>query len=877
MRVTEAVALLAWFVTVSAFSGRHSAHEGLLQIPPSFSYDGVNMYPALHPEHNASDIGHLIPHGTKDLYFSQEGHRPALHGAKHGQLQANFSRPTIVLEHSNHVKEVNCDDGYIEVCFKSPESLETVEKSWKEYSDSESFNVITYHIGCGHRTGEYRSIFVASHPIFHDDCVTVNAELSDEKDEIRDGKLNWGTYQSPHAKRTPVKGHVKVDQAHPAMEMPLFSDLSNNLSRPHKADLTKEAKAVKLFFGTDSINTDVPDQYETGLDFISDEDNGLSKRGLFSWIVEGIQSLIKVVDQVVRTSVELVKVTVVVVIKLAAVTVNLLMVPFGVPFNQSYDADIAFDHRVGGGKIGTDIGSTLGGTDKGLVLSKTGAAVAVECESCGAKANFSFEGELAFSIDKGISKAKVSFINHEPFVFDAIYGVTVDAKAIQESAKKGAKGLKTTIEKEIGSLPFAAIKIPKIITIGPQVVINSAASIYVDAHGEFRAGARFSVSEGEVVLDAATPANNKASGFKPSLEPIFELKKGNIVATADLSIPVGVEVALDVLGGTWKKSIGVYTAPSLFFTAGLSSGEGHKCDNGVEFRVGAKNRVYSSALGIWEYEFKDLGTTFYETGLGCISTKGWDPTQVEPGALFNQVADTFGGEQKLATNKTISLDKPGPIIHEDQEIAKDAESGNKLIKLPKTNGFHLIQDASQNSTLVSGKDGRIYLVENKPGYDISAPWGSMEVDKKIFNYDVFGRLIWFDAAMLDKHSKMVEMGVSPAQNMSRNVRAASFTVLQNDGIEIYGISLKRSIHDERDEFWLPTVCKFPNQGLRLFATYYLVDRKGIALDRQFQNFAPTSWQRDYREEREKYGVAAATDCITVRLTSNRNSTVEAAS
>lgn len=306
-----------------------------------------------------------------------------------------------------------------------------------------------------------------------------------------------------------------------------------------------------------------------------------------------------------------------VIVAIAAVTLKLLVVPFGHPFEQGYHADIDFDHRTGGKKLATDLGGALGGTDKGFVLSKAGAAVQMECESCGAKANFSFGGELAFSITKGIYKAQVSFINHEDFVFDAIYGITVDAKAFKDPASKG--GLKTTIEKELFALPFFAIKIPKIITIGPQVVVNAAASVYVDAHGEFRAGARFSIERGEVILDAMDRERNKASGFTPRLEPIFELKKGSVVATADLALPVGVEVALDILGGTWKKSVGVYTAPSIYFTAGVSSGEGHACDNGVELRVGAKNRIYTSALGIWEYEFKKLGITFYETGLGCLS------------------------------------------------------------------------------------------------------------------------------------------------------------------------------------------------------------------------------------------------------------------
>ncbi|KJK66709.1 hypothetical protein P875_00127970 [Aspergillus parasiticus SU-1] len=899
MRAIRSLAFLAYLSTVSAFSGRHAAHHGLLQIPPSFAHDDIHMYPALHPEHDPNNLRHLIPEDSKELYYSQEGHRPALHGAKHGRLHATFSRPTVVLDHSSHIEDVNCGNGNIEICF-APEAFATVETEWKKY-ENESFNLITYHVGCGHLTGEYRSFFIASQPTFEGNCVTVLAELTDEQEEIQEAKLNWGTYQRPDiAKRQRVLGHVKVAKADPQMQMRnlMASDRLNgtgNITSGGMSDLTKDAAAVKNFFGTDSINTDIPDEYEIGLDYLSDSEyDQFVKRGLFSWIVEGINAIIKAVVNLIEKTRQAIETAVKIIVAIAEVSLKLLMVPFGVPFEQGYHADINFDHRTGGGKLATDLGSALGGTETGFALSKPGAAVQMECESCGAKANFSFGGELAFSISKGIYRAEVSFINHEDFVFDAIYGITVDAKAFKAGSAKG--GFKTTIEKELFALPFYAIKIPKIITIGPQAVINTAASVYVDAHGEFRAGARFSIESGEVILDAMEPQRNKASGFTPHIEPIFELKKGNVVATADLALPVGVEVALDILGGTWKKSVGVYTAPSIYFTAGVSSGEGHACNNGVELRAGAKNRIYSSALGIWEYEFKELGITFYETARKRVNNlyraKGWNATQVEPtSTLFNNVAATFGGQENLASNTTFNLTKPGPIIYEDEHFQSKSskDDKDKLRKLPKTNGFRLIQDAGQTSTLVSGKDGRIYMVNNSAEYDISAPWGGLEVDKNIFSYDVFGRLIWFDAEHLSEPIlgwyRMVELGVSAAEHMPRRAKAATFSVMKSDGIETYGVSFNHpeSVSESEKEFWFPTVCK-GKDGLRLFATPYLVDKDGIAHSRKDPDKKINILQLAYHADRKHYKVDGARDtksnkfgdtkaCITVRLTSDRKSTV----
>lgn len=75
MRFVKLAAFLAMLAdNVSAF-GRHEAQNGLLQMPPSFAHDGINLYPANHPDHNRDDMDHLVPELSKQLYYSQEGHR----------------------------------------------------------------------------------------------------------------------------------------------------------------------------------------------------------------------------------------------------------------------------------------------------------------------------------------------------------------------------------------------------------------------------------------------------------------------------------------------------------------------------------------------------------------------------------------------------------------------------------------------------------------------------------------------------------------------------------------------------------------------------------------------------------------------------------
>jgi hypothetical protein len=73
---------MIWLALVgTAFSfGLHSASSnGLLQVPPSFAGNAISLHPALHPDHDPNHLDHLLPRLSKELYYSQEGHRREFH------------------------------------------------------------------------------------------------------------------------------------------------------------------------------------------------------------------------------------------------------------------------------------------------------------------------------------------------------------------------------------------------------------------------------------------------------------------------------------------------------------------------------------------------------------------------------------------------------------------------------------------------------------------------------------------------------------------------------------------------------------------------------------------------------------------------------
>lgn len=150
--------------------------------------------------------------------------------------------------------------------------------------------------------------------------------------------------------------------------------------------------------------------------------------------------------------------------------------------------------------------------------------------------------------------------------------------------------------------------------------------------------------------------------------------------------------------------------------------------------------------------------------------------------FFTTVAEQFGGAQNLASSKTVNLTKPGPVIYEDERFAREHQSldPNTLRKLPNTQGFRLIQDAGLTATMVSGTNGKIYMANNSANYDISSPWGALDLKKNIFSYDVFGRLINYQKDCMDYiygshylvRPSMCEMAVTRAENMSPTAIAA---------------------------------------------------------------------------------------------------------
>lgn len=125
--------------------------------------------------------------------------------------------------------------------------------------------------------------------------MTVAAEPIDEHQALEAGELSWGTYVSPHlAKREPVRGHVGLVK--PQQEVVDGEGVNPTIN------LETDKDAVDDFFNV-KVDTSEPDVNEAGLDsLVGKRDGELAKRGLFSWIVNGITSLVRVSNRTPETA-----------------------------------------------------------------------------------------------------------------------------------------------------------------------------------------------------------------------------------------------------------------------------------------------------------------------------------------------------------------------------------------------------------------------------------------------------------------------------------------------------------------------------------------------------------------------------------------------
>lgn len=174
--------------------------------------------------------------------------------------------------------------------------------------------------------------------------------------------------------------------------------------------------------------------------------------------------------------------------------------------------------------------------------------LALYCVDCGVKGAAHISGHLTLSLSDGI-KAGTLDINGN---IAAALNLGLDAQVTYDSGVQ---------KKNIISVGLPGFSIPKIVTVGPQVSLDAAIQVIIEAKGQVLVGANATLPAFEIHIDIKDSKKSYTKGFTPKVQHTFQAH-AEIGATAKFGLPFGLGVGLDIqLLKNGKKMVSVITEP----------------------------------------------------------------------------------------------------------------------------------------------------------------------------------------------------------------------------------------------------------------------------------------------------------------------------
>jgi len=230
---------------------------------------------------------------------------------------------------------------------------------------------------------------------------------------------------------------------------------------------------------------------------------------------------------------------------------------------------------------------------------------------CGTQGSMTLTGTVNWTVTDGITGADVSINGGMSVTME----VGMDAKGLSESIPIGSISL--------AQIPLAAIDVPDIMTIGPQLDISASASATIAATGSMLAGATLNWPSVAATLILDGSGSSGGSGWSPATSPVSSVQ-GSISATLNLDLPVELAIGVNLLDGEFNKNIGVIDTPGLQLNAQASTSGA--CQ-GVDLSADAVNNVVGDILGLTTIPIASFTTALYST---CSGGAGTAPPTVTP-------------------------------------------------------------------------------------------------------------------------------------------------------------------------------------------------------------------------------------------------------
>lgn len=644
--------------------------------------------------------------------------------------------PCVVLDHSSLITDLTCDSTSLSVKFTSQVAFDTAQTHWTV--ESSSFVAITSNPACASASGEHGYVLV-NKIAFSSDGLSATASISSIDLTKAVGDNNPVEVQLGNFTLSNGDGSGSFTAGGPG------GPIINSTSPPPSGNNPDGSSpdfdvALDELIGFLDVDDEAywPQLYpavtgETFADFAG-EDTGpalpaqpekrrrpsqkhaytrLERRGWFDSVVNTVKNvgstIANTASNVASSVAQAATAAKDKVVETAAKAYDSLN-PFTPRTFTPIDNDLNFATPKGSDTTPWGNGKQL------LSKSEKGGAIAIYCVGCGVSGKIHVTGTVTFIVGKL-----------------SVSGNLKANGAIQAALELGivASYKNTwTYTRDIANVPLSPLSIPGIITIGPQVTLSAGGSLTVDAVGQLLAGAVLDWPAIQATIDIGDLGGSSASGFKPHVNPVFEVKAA-VSASADAFLTLAVGFGIDILAGTIKKQVALVEKPDINVAAkvsgqaSLSGGSvsgtiGNANCAGVALDVTFFNYVYADLAG----SQKDINTLSIPVLSKCLTIpkkrRSLEGSVTARALRLGHAPEARVPAEPRTTNENLS-NMTAPVLNYTVLNAADgaglevhyADNGNLYAILDTSTTAHGVDDTilfaeSASGTVVGDSEGRLF-------------------------------------------------------------------------------------------------------------------------------------------------------------------------
>ena len=613
----------------------------------------ATLGPVSPPGTDMGGLGVLTPELVTELWFggSADAMKDEESGAVTVRITVDYKYPSIVLDHSVYIKNIDCASGSLQAKFDNLLAFSHAADTW---SAKVPLLFITSAKSCGN--GDQNSFWLARSIAFDQNANTfsasgANVELADVYNEM---DIDFGKIEQ---RNTTSANISSVDEDTFSCGKP-SSSFVDDLPAVACGTLFDKSLDEKLgYYATDSDD----EQHvlaSAGLDFSEDTDasikRSLSKRGWFSNLAKKVvqkavqvvkQAAVTVVKQAAQVVVQVAQKAATVAVAVVKTTVNVgialavnaaKLVVFVVTGDYSNSLTLPID--LGSGTSLTQTTPWEGTTgfkfydyrperegkkwkSSAINLARVASefkllpgekdpepGVELWCVDCGVKGKFVATGSISATPLSGLKKAQVGV--HGNMYVGAFLGLNAFTS------------YEKTLRKDLFVKGLPGWEIPKIVSLGPRVILGAQATFSIEAEGQLLTGASLNWPAFQATLDFVDQSKSSQSGWTPEITRKFDAH-GSLSAKAALGLPVTLSFGINVLDGKFERAVNLTDIPAitaeakLEFDVGTSKSQfgGDSCQ-GIAWDIALTNELRIDAPNSSGWKLKEWKSP--ELAKGCI-------------------------------------------------------------------------------------------------------------------------------------------------------------------------------------------------------------------------------------------------------------------